>query len=858
MEDAEQQEFDQGVERVEQLLAALRIPLVALDGWEADDVIGTLADRAAAGEWEAVIVSGDKDLYQLIRPGIVVLNPGRSGPGAVDPIWVDGSNAEERLGVPPSQVVDYLAMVGDAADNIPGVRGIGEKGAAELLRAYGDLENILAHADEVKNKRQREGLQQCAAEARLSQRLATIKRDVPVALDLEGWRRRSPDNVALGKLYAELEFTSLLRQVGSAKTDAANMPLEAAATTGSTVAPPPPLPPAPVAGPDVFVVDDPADLAKLATRLRKAPLVAFDTETSSLRLHSADLIGLSFAVSPTEVWYLPFGHRPPGGELAAPLPVTNLPPITDAACAPIADLLRDPSVPKAAHNLKYDWQVLRRAGVEIQGATYDSMLASFCLDAGRRSHAIDVLSLEHLGVPMKSYEEVAGKGKTQIPFAEVPIAVAAAYCGHDSATVLALHACFAPRLAAEKADRLLADLELPLVPVLVDMEWEGIPIDRPLFARLSNELGRDLQALETKIAATAGASVNLNSPKQLGALLFEKLQLPILKKTKTGASTDAEVLEQLADMGHEVPKLIMEYRELQKLKSTYVDLLPIEVHPVTGRIHTSFHQTGAATGRLSSSDPNLQNIPVRTPRGQAIRRGFIPREGWRFVVADYSQIELRLLAHFSEDQRFIEAFRAGRDIHRETAALIFGIPESQVSSEQRARAKTINFGTIYGQGPFALSKQLGITQDEAKAFIESYFARFPSVRGYLDAMVNHAREHGYVETLSGRRRYIPEIKDKSFNIRSFGERIATNSPLQGSAADLIKRGMILLHDALRTGRHHGRLLLQVHDELVLEVPPDEVEEASRLVKEKMEAAAILRVPLVVEVGVGENWFDAKH
>ena len=858
MEDAEQQEFDQGVERVEQLLAALRIPLVALDGWEADDVIGTLADRAAAGGWEAVIVSGDKDLYQLIRPGIVVLNPGRSGPGAVDPIWVDGSNAEERLGVPPSQVVDYLAMVGDSADNIPGVRGIGEKGAAELLRAYGDLENVLAHADEVKNKRQREGLQQYAAEARLSQRLATIKRDVPVALDLEGWRRRSPDNVALGKLYAELEFTSLLRQVGSAKTDAANMPLEAATTTGTTAAASPPPPPAPVAGPDVFVVDDPADLAKLATRLRKAPLVAFDTETSSLRPHSADLIGLSLAVSPTEVWYLPFGHRPQGGELAAPMPVTNLPPITDAACAPIADLLRDPSVPKAAHNLKYDWQVLRKAGVEIQGATYDSMLASFCLDAGRRSHAIDVLSLEHLGVPMKSYEDVAGKGKTQIPFAEVPIAVAAAYCGHDSATVLALHACFAPRLAAEKADRLLADLELPLVPVLVDMEWEGIPIDGPLFARLSNELGRDLQALETKIAATAGASVNLNSPKQLGALLFEKLQLPILKKTKTGASTDAEVLEQLADMGHEVPKLIMEYRELQKLKSTYVDLLPIEVHPVTGRIHTSFHQTGAATGRLSSSDPNLQNIPVRTPRGQAIRRGFIPREGWRFVVADYSQIELRLLAHFSEDQRFIEAFRAGRDIHRETAALIFGIPESQVSSEQRARAKTINFGTIYGQGPFALSKQLGISQDEAKAFIESYFARFPSVRGYLDAMVNHAREHGYVETLSGRRRYIPEIKDKSFNIRSFGERIATNSPLQGSAADLIKRGMILLHHALRTGRHHGRLLLQVHDELVLEVPPDEVEEASRLVKEKMEAAATLRVPLVVEVGVGENWFDAKH
>ncbi|MEO6067311.1 MAG: DNA polymerase I [Gemmatimonadales bacterium] len=864
MEDAEQQEFDQGVDRVEQLLAALRIPLVAIDGWEADDVLGTLADHAVAAGWEAVIVSGDKDLYQLIRPGVVILNPGRSGPGAVDPIWVDGSNAEERLGVPPSKVVDYLAMVGDTADNIPGVRGIGEKGAAELLRTYGDLENILAHADEVKNKRYREGLQQHAEAARLSRKLATLHRDVPVVLEIERWRRQSPDNEALTKLYAELEFTALLRQVGSARTDAASMPLEvaglrpqASGIEGKAAEVPEARGPRPEA-PTVTIVDDPAELLELVKRLRQARLIAFDTETSSLRTHSADLIGLSLAVSPTEVWYLPFGHRPRGGELAAPHPVKNLPPITDPACAPIADLLRDPGVPKAAHNLKYDWQVLRNAGLEIQGASYDSMLASFCLDAGRRSHAIDVLSLEHLGVPMKSYEDVAGKGKTQIPFAEVPIAVAAAYCGHDSATVLALHAFFAPRLAAEQAERLLTELEMPLVPVLVDMEWEGIAIDGPLFARLANELGRDLQTLEAKIAVAAGASVNLNSPKQLGALLFEKLQLPILKKTKTGASTDAEVLEQLAEMGHEVPKLILEYRELQKLKSTYVDLLPVEVHPVTGRIHTSFHQTGAATGRLSSSDPNLQNIPVRTPRGAAIRRGFIPREGWRFVVADYSQIELRLLAHFSEDQSFIEAFRAGRDIHRETAALIFGIAEAKVTSEQRARAKTINFGTIYGQGPFALSKQLGITQEEAKAFIEAYFARFPGVRGYLDRMVQQARDLGYVETLSGRRRYIPEIQDKSFNIRSFGERVATNSPLQGSAADLIKRGMILLHDAIGIQGLRSRILLQVHDELVLEAPPTEVDVVAALVKRTMEAAATLRVPLVVEVGVGENWLDAKH
>ena len=855
MEEAEQEEFDQGVLRVDQLLAGLRIPLIAIDGWEADDVIGTLADRAAKAGWEAVIVSGDKDLYQLIRPGIAILNPGRSGPGAVEPIWVDGANAQERLGVPPTQVVDYLAMVGDSADNIPGVKGIGEKGAAELLKAYGDLENILAHADEVKNKRQREGLQQYAAEARLSKRLATIKLDVPVTLEVEAWRPQPADNDALAKLYAELEFTTQLRLLGAAKTAAGNMPLE---VTG-LAAPAAPETPAPRgAAPDVPVIDDPKELVALAKKLRQAKLVAFDTETTSLKPHSAELLGLSLALSPTEVWYLPFGHRPAGGELAAPAPVKNLPPITDPACAPIADLLRDPTVPKAAHHLKYDWQVLRNAGIELQGAVYDSMLASFCVDAGRRSHAIDVLSLEHLGVPMKSFEDLTGKGKAQIPFAEVPIPVAAAYCGHDSATVLALHAFFAPKLAAMETQQLLDTLEMPLVPVLTDMEWEGVAIDGPLFARIGNELGRDLQALEAKIAAAAGASVNLNSPKQLGALLFEKLGLPVLKKTKTGASTDAEVLDQLAEMGHEVPKLLLEYREVQKLKSTYVDVLPAEVHPVTHRIHTSYHQTGAATGRLSSNDPNLQNIPVRSPRGEAIRRGFIPRDGWRFVVADYSQIELRLLAHFSEDESFIEAFRAGRDIHRETAALIFAIPEAQVSSEQRARAKTINFGTIYGQGPFALSKQLNITQDEAKAFIEKYFAQFPGVRGYLDRMVNFAREHGYVETLSGRRRFIPELKDKSFNIRSFGERVATNTPLQGSAADLIKRGMILLHAALRERKHQARLLLQVHDELVLEAPPAEVDAISALTKQMMESAAQLRVPLIVDVGVGTNWRDAKH
>jgi DNA polymerase I len=609
---------------------------------------------------------------------------------------------------------------------------------------------------------------------------------------------------------------------------------------------------------EVAVLDDPDELPALVARLRAAPLMALDTETSSLEPHDAELVGLSLAASPAEVWYLPFGHRPASGELAAPAPVRNLPPMTDARCAPLAALLEDPTVPKAGHNIKYDWQVLRRAGIELAGVVYDSMLASFVLDPGRRSHAVDTLCLEHLGRAMQTYDDVTGKGKSQIPFAEVPIAAAAAYCGADSGTVLALHDYFAPALREMAMEPLLREIELPLVPVLVDMEWQGIAIDREVFARLSAELGGDLRRLEGEIAAVAGEAVNLNSPRQLAAILFEKQQLPVLKRTKTGPSTDADVLEQLAAMGHELPRLILEYRELQKLKSTYVDTLPLRVNRQTGRIHTSFNQAGAATGRLSSSEPNLQNIPVRTPRGEAIRRGFVPRPGWTFLVADYSQIELRLMAHLSGDPGFIEAFRQGGDIHRQTAALIFNVPVEQVTADMRARAKTINFATIYGQGPFALSRQLGISQEDARSFIARYFERFAGVRAFLDRQVQLAREQGYVETLFKRRRYIPEIKDRNFNMRAYGERNAQNSPLQGSAADLIKLAMIRIHAAITAHGLASRMLLQVHDELVFEVPPAEVEAMQGLVREHMEQVVSLQVPLVVDIGVGPDWLDAKR
>ena len=890
LDDSLQADFDRAVERIGALLEGFRIPLVAIRGYEADDVIATLAQAGAARGLQAVIVSGDKDFYQLISPGITLLNPGRGGPAAVDEVWVDQSNAAERLGVPPHQVVDFLALVGDTSDNIPGVKGIGEKGAQKLLAEYGDLETILGRAAEVSAKRTREALLAQADAARLSKELVTIRRDVPVELDVADFVLQEPDRETLLRLLTELEFFSLAKRLGGqggaggGGAAATNESDGRAATVGSyggsaldaapdvrstDAAPATATATLPATADDwlaldeqpaleVTVVDDPDDLPALVERLRAAPLVALDAETDSLQPHDAELVGLSLAASATEVWYLPFGHRPPAGELAAPAPVKNLPPIGDFAMAPLFALLEDPAVPKAGHNIKYDWQVLRRAGVELAGVAFDSMLASFVLDPGRRSHAIDTLCLEHFGRPLQTYADVTGRGKAQIPFAEVPVSGAASYCGADSATVLALHDHFAPALRDLAVEPLLRDIELPLVRVLTDMEWDGISIDPQVFARLSTELGADLARLEREIAAVAGEVLNLNSPRQLALILFEKQQLPVLKRTKSGPSTDADVLEQLAAMGHALPRLILEYRELQKLKSTYVDTLPATVNRHTGRIHTSFNQTGAATGRLSSSDPNLQNIPIRTPRGEAIRRGFVPRSGWQFLVADYSQIELRLMAHLSGDPAFIDAFRQGGDIHRQTAALIFDLPVEQVTPEMRARAKTINFATIYGQGPFALSRQLGISQDDAKTFIARYFERFAGVRAFLDRMIRLAREQGYVETLFKRRRYIPEIKDRNFNMRAYGERNAQNSPLQGSAADLIKLAMIRIHAAIVERKLQSRMLLQVHDELVFEVPPEELDPMAGLVREHMEQVVELQVPLVVDIGVGPNWLDAKR
>jgi DNA polymerase-1 len=638
----------------------------------------------------------------------------------------------------------------------------------------------------------------------------------------------------------------------------------------------------------------------MIARARTAPYVAFDTETvaepdSPLPSdpRRSTLVGLSVAVAAGEAYYLPLRHRvqqPAQGDLllgdaddASPKtprakraaktaeptsiaaralaagvgPVRNLPPLDDPAMAPLRALLEDPAVPKVAQDAKFDLLVLRRAGIALGGLVSDTMVASYVLDPGRRSHGLELLALEFLDHTLTSYEDLCGKGKQALAFDVVPVSCARDYASEAVDVTWQLEQRFRPQLEAQQIYELYRDVEIPLIGVLADLEWEGIEIDRALFASLKERFARERQRVEQEIYAAAGGEFNINSNPQLREVLFERLKLPILKKTATGPSTDASVLQELADAGHELPVRLMEYRELSKLESTYIDALPALVNPETGRLHTSYNQTVAATGRLSSADPNLQNIPIRRELGRDIRRGFIPRRGWLLLAADYSQIELRLLAHLSGDPLFVQAFRSGGDIHRQTAALIFDVPLEMVTSEMRSRAKTINFATIYGQGPHALSRQLKIAHAEAKAFIDTYFVRFAKVREFLDSTVEYAREHGYVETIFRRRRYIPELRDRNFNIRAFGERTAANSPIQGSAADLIKIAMIRIRDRLDAERLSARMLLQVHDELVFEVPADELPVVTTLVKHEMAHAASLSVPLVVDAGAGHNWLETK-
>jgi DNA polymerase-1 len=906
-----QDDFDRGMERICQLLEAYRIPIISMRGYEADDVIGSLAKKGTDAGLQVVVVSGDKDFHQLVRPGVWLLNPGRGGPAAVDEQWVGVENGSERLGVPPERTTDYLALVGDSSDNVPGVKGIGDKGAQELIAEFGDLETILANVDKITKKRPREALQAGADSARLSKELVTILCDLDVSFDLAKFELETPDYEALKPLYAELEFTGLLKDVVAAGAPQQEKPKEDL---------------------KYETVDTAQALKRLVARARKARTIAVDTETvidpdspTKVDPLRSTLVSISMALAPGEAYYLPLAHRkwtPPQAELAlgtpdaagdrsptdapedrglfsggdepggesivappakkkkaaakkaAPPPEPpgiggrmiaergaeeprNLPALGSPEMRPLVELLEDPGVTKTLQNAKYDVLALRRAGVTLAGVDFDTMLASYVLDPGRRSHGMDVLAAEFLDHTMISYEDLTGKGKGQLPFDVVPVDAARDYSCEDADMTLRLREVFEPQLASQGLMDLFRDVEVPLVCVLAEMEWTGVAIDLEHFRSLKERFQAERERVEQEIYAEAGEEFNINSNPQLRVLLFEKLGLPVKKRTATGPSTDASVLQELADEGHAIPQLLMEYREIAKLESTYIDTLPALVHPETGRIHTTYSQAVAATGRLSSNDPNLQNIPIRKELGRDIRRGFVPRKGWKLMAADYSQIELRLLAHFSADPAFVQAFNSGGDIHRQTAAIIFGVPLGDVTKEMRGRAKTINFATIYGQGAHALSRQLKISNAEAREFISTYFERFKGVREYLEGQVEFAREHGYVETLFKRRRYVPELQERSFNIRAFGERVAQNAPIQGSAADLIKVAMIRIDRALRDRRLNAKMLLQVHDELVFEVPVPELDDVTALVRAEMEGAASLSVPLLVEVGVGDNWLEAK-
>jgi DNA polymerase-1 len=868
-----QADFDLGLQHVRLLLDAYDTPIISLDGFEADDVIGTLAKQGVEHGLNVVVVSGDKDFHQLVRPGVWLLNPGRGGPASVDEHWVGVENGSERLGVPPERTIDFLALVGDASDNVPGVKGIGEKGAQELISEFGDLESILANVAKITRKRPREALEQQAAEARLSKALVTIREDCPVTLDLDRLRFHLPDTSQLRQVYVDLEFTSLARQLGdapatprSAPAASDGAPLDLVAAEAGTAA-------APAIETEYRTVSTPDQLAAFITRARQVPVIAFDTETVvdadcpiAINAMRSRVVGLSFATGPGEAWYLPFLHVRAGaaqGDLLDPdahviqTVAENLPPLDSEACRELVALLEDASVKKVAQNAKYDILVLRRAGITLRGLVFDPMLASYVLDPGRRSHGLDALALEICNHRMIPYDEVTGKGRNQVTFDRVPVDVAARYSAEDADFTLRLYEHFDPLIEQAGARPLLDGIELPLVSVLADMEWTGMMIDLEWFASLKSRFAAERQRVEQLIYESAGETFNINSNPQLRVILFEKLGLPVRKKTATGPSTDVSVLQELADEGHALPALLMEYREIFKLEGTYIDSLPTLVDPRDGRIHTTFNQTVAGTGRLSSTDPNLQNIPIRRELGRLIRKGFIGAPGTKLLAADYSQIELRLLAHLSQDPAFVTAFQAGGDIHKQTASIIFGVPVGEVTGEMRGRAKTINFATIYGQGARALSLQLKISFAEAKEFIATYFERFAGIRAFLDSQVVKARETGYVETIFGRKRFIPEVHDRNFNTRAFGERMAQNSPLQGSAADLIKIAMLKIADRLPTDGRGARMLMQVHDELVFEVPVEALDDVTALVVHEMEHAATLSVPLVVSTGVGDNWLDAK-
>ncbi len=796
---------------IKELVRAFNMPALEVPGFEADDIIATLARRFEAQGLQITVVTGDKDLMQIVSERVRLLDTMKDKISGL-------AEVAERFGGTPDKVIEVQALAGDSSDNVPGVPGVGEKTAVKLINEFGTVEHLLANLDQVKGKLQ-EKLREFGHQALLSKRLVTLIDTMELEVDYPDFALSEPNRPALTALFKKLEFPKLMQEFSSDQR---------------------------ATGAGYRAVQSEAELDALVAALEQAPRIAFDTETTNLDATRADLVGISFAIEPGAAWYIPLGHRYLGvpEQLDQALVLERLRP-----------LLEDRNKLKIGQNLKYDLLVMRRAGIAVQGADFDTMIASYLANPAAKSHGMDSLAADLLGYQTISYSEVAGSGKKQIGFEEVEVKKAVTYAAEDADITLRLADKLEPLLRQTDQEKLFAEVEMPLVQVLTEMEWAGVRIDSVQLQEFSKEMEGKLLALEVEIHRIADRKFNIGSPKQLGEVLFEHLGLPRGKKTKTGWSTDVDVLNNLAEE-HQIAKKILEFRSLSKLKSTYSDALPKMIHPQTGRIHTSFNQAVTATGRLSSSDPNLQNIPIRSEEGGRIREAFIPAEGNLLLSADYSQVELRLLAHLAGEEVLREAFVRGEDIHTRTASEIFGVFPELVSAEMRRQAKTINFGMLYGMGAFSLGKDLGISTKQAQSFIENYFARYPGIRGYLESKKAEAREKQYVTTILGRRCAVPEINSANGAFRAFAERNATNYPIQGSAADLIKVAMVKIHQRLRREGLQTRMVLQVHDELVFDVPQAELETLRTLVKQEMEAAISLSVPLLVEIGAGANWRQA--
>jgi DNA polymerase-1 len=820
-------------------IPALGLPLLRIEGVEADDVIGTLAERAAREGLEVVISTGDKDMAQLVDDRITLVN-------TMFDTRLDRAGVKAKFDVMPEQIVDYLALVGDASDNIPGVPKVGPKTAAKWLGEYGSAEGIVAHATDIAGK-VGESLRENLRTLELSRRLATIRRDLDLPQSHAGLRRSPPDVAALTTLYQRLELNSLLRQlsVASAPAPGSRDPASERVSSGGA-SEPVSRPPVPERRYETIVTA--AHLDQWIAALERAPLFAFDTETTSLDYMQAEIVGLSFCIEPGTAAYLPLAHDYAG----APDQLDR-----GKTLARLKGLLEDPRRPKAGHHLKYDAHVLRGCGIALAGMRHDSMLESYVLNSTATRHDMDSCAKLYLGIDTIKYEDVAGKGARQIPFNQVPVDKAAEYAAEDADVTLQLHRVLHAALEKEPALlRVYEEIEQPLVPVLLEMEHHGVLVDRERLKTQSGELAKRLGELEQQAHQSAGQPFNLDSPKQLQEILFTKQGLPVRQKTRTGQpSTAEEVLEELAEK-YLLPRLILEYRGLAKLRSTYTEKLPGQIDAKTGRVHTSYHQAVAVTGRLSSSDPNLQNIPIRTPEGRRIRQAFVAPPGHVLLSADYSQIELRIMAHLSEDEGLRRAFAEDGDIHRATAAEVFELPPDQVTNDQRRAAKAINFGLIYGMSAFGLARQLGIERGAAQEYVARYFGRYPGVRDYMERTRASARELGFVSTVFGRRLYLPDIRSRDRNLQQYAERSAINAPMQGTAADIIKRAMIRVHAWLAESKAPAQLVLQVHDELVLEVAEASVEMVRNKLVEIMCGAADLAVALKVDTGIGANWDDA--